>query len=157
MYPASFGVTRRGSASKGKVIAAACAVEKERECPSTNVTTRRGAPPRREFEAKKEDMRNKHGAVGGRCVHAMRISLFFASNSLWGGAAFVLGRCLSLSQPRTPGRHPYLSTRCHAVSRRSSPGTLCRSGARWLLSASEPPLQPRLAGVSDKALSTGLS
>ena len=31
VYPASFGVTRRGSASKGKGIAAACAVEKERE------------------------------------------------------------------------------------------------------------------------------
>ena len=30
MYLASFGVTRRGSASKGKGIAAACAVEKER-------------------------------------------------------------------------------------------------------------------------------
>ena len=37
---------------------------------------------------------------------------------------------LSLSQPRTPRRYPYLSTRGHAVSRRSSSGTLCRSGAR---------------------------
>ena len=31
MYPAGFGVKRRGSAPKGKGIAAACAVEKERE------------------------------------------------------------------------------------------------------------------------------
>ena len=29
MYPASFGVTRRGSASKGKGVAAACAVERD--------------------------------------------------------------------------------------------------------------------------------
>ena len=97
----------------------------------------------------KKDRRAPHARSARQQRHVYFSSLpFFALNSLWGGATFVLGRCLSLSQPRTPRRHPYLSTSCHAVSRRSSPGVLCRSGARWLLSASEPPLQPRLAGVS---------
>ena len=53
MYPGSFGVTRRGSAPISKGIAAACAVEKERESDQAQVATRHGALPRREFEAKK--------------------------------------------------------------------------------------------------------
>ena len=74
MHPASFGATRRGSASKGKGIATAYTVEKEIEGPSTNVATRRlGAPPQREFGAQKSNLSNKHGAVGGRCVHVGKI------------------------------------------------------------------------------------
>jgi len=48
MNPASFGVTRRGSASKGKGIAAACAVEKERDSDQAQRcnAARRPAPKR---------------------------------------------------------------------------------------------------------------
>ena len=89
------------------------------------------SPPQREFEAK----RQTRTACTQRPPTAPCLFLkspFFASNSLRGGAP----RCnlclvaLSLSQPRTQRRCPYLSTRCHAASRRSSPGTSCRSGAR---------------------------
>ena len=83
MYPASFGVTQRGSASKGKGIAAACAVEKERETATKHsVATRRSAPPQRVFKEKEGVLRNKHGAVGGCCVHAVRICLFCFGFSL---------------------------------------------------------------------------
>ena len=53
MNPASFGVTRRGSASKGKGIAAACAVEKERER-ATKHKLQRGAAPRPEGSSKQK-------------------------------------------------------------------------------------------------------
>ena len=53
MYPASFGVTRRGSVSKGKGIAAACAVEKERESDQAQ-TLQRGAAPRPKESSKQK-------------------------------------------------------------------------------------------------------
>jgi len=103
------------------------------------------SPPQREFEAKKTDAHRMYAAPANSAMFISQISLFCFELSLGRGAAPRCKVCawsLSLSQPRTPRRCPYLLTRCHTVSRRSSPGTLCRSGARWLLSASEPPLQP---------------
>ena len=56
MYLASFGVTRRGSESKGKGITAACAVEKEKEREADKHKRCNASPwrPAPEFEAKRE-------------------------------------------------------------------------------------------------------
>ena len=67
---------RCGRASKGKGIAGACAVEK------AQTLQQGGAPPPKKFEAKKGDLRNKYGVVGGRFVHAVRVSLFCFEFSL---------------------------------------------------------------------------
>ena len=73
IYPASLGVTRRGSASKGKCIAAACAVEKERDA------ARRPAPKR--VQSKKGKLEKKMALLAGAaCMRCA--SVFFASNSL---------------------------------------------------------------------------
>ena len=61
---------------------------------------------------------------GARCA-----SLFFASNSLWGGATFVLDRCLSLS------------TRCHALSRRVTPNLARYIVSQWCAPAKHQCLQ----------------
>jgi hypothetical protein len=82
IYPAGFGVTRRGSASKGKGIAAACAIEKERERgTSINVATRRlGAPPQNSKQ--KRETSEIHRALFAGATRTRYASLFFASNSL---------------------------------------------------------------------------